>query len=276
MTPKASPPTHDQTAPTAWAAGGRWPTVRAGRLRLTALAIRRRPGLTAFGAVFFVIGLVLAVAPWGLLARDARIERDGVRTTAAVSTLDVRPDSDGGDTYVVGYLFLLPDGARVENEVTVDRVAFRSVEVGDPLRVVYDPDSPSDGFPTGNGNGLDRGRWTVGAAALFSVMGVVFAALGGLFLWGLLVRLPGVWARLLAEGMPAEGRVTDIERATSQARLHYAFQDRFGRPCEGETEWCPLALVASWSVGDRGLVRYDRRDASESVWLGRGDLDVYR
>ena len=257
----------------------RLPRVRAGRARLTLLAFRRRAGFLAFGGVFFLLGSFFAIAPWGMLVRDTRIEREGTRTTAVVSEREVREDSEGDDKYIVHYAFLLPDGARAEDQTMVGRSAFEAVAEGDLLRVVYDPAQPTDGYPIDNGNGLDGGMRTIGGAALFSAFGALFAAFGGLFLWGLLVRLPSTWARLLAEGLSAEGAVARVEvyeENASQARLHYTFPDRFGTAREGTTEWGPRRTVDAWTVGDVGLVRYDRRDAETSVWLGRGDLTFYR
>ena len=254
--------------------------LRTDRLSLTVLALRRRFGWLTLGAVLFAGGAAFAAMPWGMYARDSRIARDGVYTDAAISDLTVDTDDDGGAEYQADYVFLLPSGERAHDRIhSLTRSEYEALEVGDRIRVVYDPARPSDGFPVDNGFKAEGGLQTIGAALLFSIPGALFAAFGSLFLWGLLLRLPASWGRLLQEGRSAEGVVSRVELGdenASQARLHYQFEDRFGTVHTGETEWGPRQLVADWSEGDAGQVRYGRRDAADSVWLGRGDLTFYR
>ena len=253
-------------------------TIRPGRGRLTLLAARRWTGVLAFGAVFFLIGAAFAVMPWGMHARDSRIEREGVRVTAVITEREVSRDADGEVEHRIHYAFDVPGGARVQSWEFATQRAFQSVAEGDPLTVAYDPASPRDNYPIGNGPGLDGGVRSVWHAAAFSAFGLAFAAVGGLFLWGVLVRLPGRWSRLLRDGRTAQGIVTRIEanEGGSRTRLHYAYTDRFGVRHEGRTEWLPAPVTEGWAQDDLGHVHYGRRDAAESVWLGRGDLSFYR
>lgn len=66
------------------------------------------------------------------------------------------------------------------------------------------------------------------------------------------------------------------DRNASLAWISYTYADRFGATREGETEWVPRGLVRDWQAGDPGIIRYGRRDADESAWLGRGDRLFFR
>ena len=252
--------------------------LHAGRVRLTLLALRRHPGWLVFGGLFFLLGSTFAIAPWAMLARDSRIEREGVEAVATVTRHETTTDADGSAERRIHYAFSLPDGTIKEDQEAVTLEGSRSLALGDSIRVLYDPARPSDSFPLGNGEGIDGGVRSVGAAVLFSGIGALFAGFGSLFLWGLLVRGPGMWHRLLQHGREAEGRVVEVEPndESSTARLHYAFPDRFGREHAGTTEWVPREICDGWTPGDPGIVCYGRQDAGESIWLGRGSLSFFR
>ena len=252
-----------------------------GRGQLTLLSLRRHPGWLAVGGLLFVLGALLAVVPWATYARDARIEREGTEAMAVVTRHETATDASGSVEHRVHYAFTLPDGTAQESEATVTLRGSESLALGNTIRVVYDPTHPSDGFPLGNGGGIDGGLRSVGAAAAFSGGGLSLAGLGTLLLWGLLVRGPGAWYRLLEEGSEAEGRVVQVEASGDRARLHYAFSDRLGVEQSGTTGWVPRAVSEGWAPGDPGIVRYGRRDdgrpdAAESIWLGRGSLAFFR
>ena len=248
----------------------------AGRTRLTLLALRRHPGWLAVGGLLVALGSLSVVMPWAAYARDARIEREGVETTAAVMRHGTAADADGSVEHRIYYAFTLPDGTTQEDQEAVTREGSESLALGDSIRVLYDPARPSDSFPLGNGEEIDGGPRSVGGAVLFAAFGVAFVGLGGLFLWGLLVRGPGTWSRLLQHGHETEGRVVQVEADGARARLHYAFRDREGAEHSGVTGWVPPEVSDGWAPGDPGVVRYDQRGAVESVWLGRGSLSFFR
>ena len=255
-----------------------------GRLALTLLSFRRNKTLTLAGSVFFLIGSVFAIAPWGMLARDTRIAAEGHRTTATVTHHSVTEDGEGYDEYNVHYAFVTRAGETIRDGMfNVPRETYRAVRDGDHLSVVYDPARPSDSFADGNGLAGEGGMQSPWTAAAFSLFGALFAAFGGIFPWGILVRGPGIWSRLFAEGRETEGTVTEIERGTDsdgdpieQYRLHFTFRDRFGAMHDDQTEWGPKALTDGWAPGDSGTVLHGRRDPSTTLWLGRGDLDYVR
>lgn len=255
---------------------------RTSRLSLVLLALRRRWGWLLGATVAGLVGGVFVVAPWGMLARDARIDAEGIRGTGTVQILERESDGDGGTDYVIRYTVALPSGGAVWGRGTASRDDWRALRVGDELAVRYDAAGPRDNFPADARYSLGRVR-TPGFAAMISACGLPFVIVGGLIGWGLLVRLPAAWHRLLAHGTTAEGCVTGLEQNVDsdgehapEWRLRYAFHDRFGREQTGETEWGPRALLAGWAEGDAGLVQADPREPGDNVWLGRGDLAFFR
>lgn len=255
---------------------------RISRLSLLALAVRRRWGWL-LGAVFFgLVGSLFVAVPWGMLARDARIDAEGARGRGEIQILTTESDGDGGTDYVIQYTVVLPRGGAVRGRGEARRDDWKTLRVGDEIAVHYDPAAPDINFPADARYSLGRVR-TPGFAVLMSACGLPFVILGGLVAWGLLIRLPGAWHRLLTYGMTTDGHVVAVERhrdsdgdATGEWTLRYIFRDRFGTEQEGKTEPGPEALFADWAEGDAGLVQVDRRDAATSVWLGRGDLAFYR
>ncbi len=250
--------------------------VEVGRVELTVLALRRHPGWLAAGSLLLVLGSALVIVPWAAYARDAQIAREGVETVATVVRQETTADADETSEYHVRYAFALPDGTVQQGEAVVAQESAGSLALGNSIRVLYDPSDPANSFPLGDGSGVgSRSAWV---AALLSLTGAVLAGLGGFFLWGLLVRGPGLWHRLLQNGHEAEGRVVEVEAdgGGSRARIHYAFPDRRGWERSGTTGWVPPGVSDGWSPGDPGIVCYAQRDASESVWLGRGGLSFFR
>lgn len=251
---------------------------RLSRLRLTLVAVRRRWGWLGLAAVLLVFGGGFAVAPWAMLARDAGVEHEGERAPATVAALLVEEDADGDAEYAVLYEFEASPGRRVAGRSVATAEAFGALGEGDQIEVAFDPADPRQSFPLDPDLSAGRVR-TPGAALLFSAFGLPFVAFGGLIAWGLLVRLPAAWARLLADGHAADGTVVEVEvgaKNPRETRLRYHFVDRFGTLREAETEWVPPEVTAGWREGDTGAVRYGRRDPDESIWLGAGDLAFYR
>lgn len=255
---------------------------RTSRLALTRLALRRRRGWLLGALALVAVGGFVAATPWNMLARDAAVDAHGVQADGEVQILTTESDGDGGTDHVVRYTVVLPSGGAVWGRGVADRSDWRALAVGDAIAVRYDPARPETNFPADPRYSLGRVR-TPEYAAVISACGLPFLILGGLIGWGLLVRLPGAWHRLLAHGTTAPARVVAVEQntdadgdATPEWRLRYTFPDRFGAIHDGETEWGPRALVGAWAAGDAGLAQVDPRDPSDSVWLGRGDLAFFR
>lgn len=232
--------------------------------------------------MLLTVGGLFGALPWTMLARDARVDAGGERGQGEIQILRTESDGDGATDHVILYTIVLPSGAAVWGRGVASRSDWQALAVGDAIAVRYDSAEPNTNFPADPRYSLGRVR-TPGYAAMISACGLPFAVLGGLIGWGLLVRLPGVWHRLLASGHSADGTVVAVEQNRSadgdvmpEWRLRYTFPGRFDDARDGETEWGPRALVDGWAEGDTGLVRYDPRDPDTSVWLGRGDLSFYR
>lgn len=255
---------------------------RTSRLTLARLALRRRWGWLLGAAVLLAVGAFVAAVPWNMLARDARIDAEGARADGEIQILTTAVDAEDRTDYVVKYTVVLPSGGAVWGRGVATKEDWRALRVGDVLAVRYDPAHPETNFPADPRYSLGRVR-TPGYAAMISACGLPFLILGGLIVWGLVVRLPAAWHRLLARGASADGTVVAVEPQTDadgdpmpEWRLRYAFRDRFGTEREGETESGPRSLVDGWAAGDAGTVQFDPRDPEASVWLGKGDLAFFR
>ena len=255
---------------------------RTSRLALVGLAARRRAGWLLAALAFGSAGGLFSVIPWAMLARDTRVEAEGVRATGEIQRLRKASDGDGGTDYVIEYAVVLPSGGVVRGRSTAARRDWRALRVGGELAVLYDPAEPSTNVPADPRYSLGRVR-APGHALVMSTCGLPFVLGAGLVLYGVLVRLPGTWHRLLSRGQSAGGRVVAVEQnvdsdgdAAPGWRVRYAFRDRFGTPREGTTEAGPRALAEDWAEGDAGQVRYDPREPETSVWLGKGDLTFFR
>jgi hypothetical protein len=51
--------------------------------------------------------------------------------------------------------------------------------------------------------------------------------------------------------------------------IDYRFEDRYGRPWEGRSGYLDPDEAAEWKPGDTGVVRFDPRDGTKSIWVGR-------
>jgi hypothetical protein len=134
-----------------------------------------------------------------------------------------------------------------------------------PVEVPYDPDDPASNRLTASGSGLGN--------ALFVLAGLVLTAAGGTGLvWT--TRRAKRDARLAQHGVNTRATVTEINRVPLKVndetvwRLRFEYQDDQGHRHAGAVTMSEED-AGMWSVGDRGIVRYDPARSSESVWMGR-------
>lgn len=244
-------------------------------VRLALLALRRHAVLAGFAIAFGAAGSLFAIVPWGMEARDRAVVESGGRAHAVVTDLWVYRDSEDGDEFGVDYTFETPaavlhDGST--SALTDD--AWATLRVGDTVVVAYAPEEPQASFLIDNGLEGEGGFTSRSATILFSGFGLLFCVLPGLIGWGLLVRGPSQWRRLLLEGSPAEATVLEVETHDDNdglVRVRYGFVDRFGAEQEDETEWMKTDRLGDWAVGDTAVALYDRREPETHILVDPDD-----
>jgi hypothetical protein len=151
----------------------------------------------------------------------------------------------------------------------------------------------------------DASVWTFAQRSRQAVLGLGLLSLGLLFIalaakerfrtdsdrWmaymGLFILLLGAllarasWRRgkrqlrIAREGIETEATVTAVHRARvarafTKVIIGYCYADQFGRMRQGESGYLPYVEANwGWKPGDRGAVRFDSEDPTESVWMGR-------
>jgi hypothetical protein len=220
------------------------------------------------GLPFLIIGLYAAnqqlVADRRLAAEGRTV--DGIVLTKAITySSSSSSNRSSSPTYRVRFRFqstegLLSDEAEVSQD-TWDRLIER-----EPIHVTYVPGAPQ--FHRIEGQ---VGEWIMPVA--MTVIGAIFAGLGGFILLRARSRLH-TSARLQREGITAEATVTEIRPArmringVQQWLVRYQYQDDRGRSRTGSEQLSPEE-GERWKAGDKATVRYDRKQPSHSVWIGK-------
>jgi hypothetical protein len=168
------------------------------------------------------------------------------------------------ERFEAAYRFAV-DGATFEGRGELPEAAWEKLQEGGPVEVLYDPDDPASNRLTASGSGLMN--------ALFVLAGLVLTAAGGTgAVWT--TRRAKRDAQLARHGVNARATVTEINRVPLKVndealwRLRFEYQDDQGHRHAGAVT-VSEEDAGTWSVGDRGIVRYDPARSSESVWMGR-------
>jgi hypothetical protein len=115
---------------------------------------------------------------------------------------------------------------------------------------------------------------------VFAALGLVSAATGGALLRRGLERAR-VEQYLRREGLTADGEVMAVQETNVrynrriQWQLRYRYEDRMGAAHEGRSGYLEPEEAGAWSVGDKGVVRFDphqpsRLCSSTSTTAGAG------
>ncbi len=119
----------------------------------------------------------------------------------------------------------------------------------------------------GGGEARDWSGW------LFALVGFAMLGAGGYLASRDWQKLQIDW-RLLQERAVREATVTAIEQTSfsinriKQWRISYRYIDAAGRIHEGRSYYLRPEDASAWQAGDKGRIRFDRRDPGQSVWAG--------
>ena len=109
---------------------------------------------------------------------------------------------------------------------------------------------------------------------VFAVLGPIIAVIGGTLTRRALERIR-LEQYLRREGLTAEGEVTAVQETNMRYNrriqwvLRYRYEDRMGVAHEGRSGYLEPEEAEAWSVGDKGVIRFDPRRLERSIWVGR-------
>lgn len=222
------------------------------------------------GALFFCLGLF----DWTLtVALDERFQHEGQTAQGTVLTKTTTSSSSGfgshrttSRSYRITYRFTTAKSQDVESTAQVYSETWDKLAEGGPIDVTYLRDEPLS-------NRIE-GRTDLGSAFAQVIMGGLLGVVGGaLFFWHL--RRFRRDTRLRREGMIAEGTVLDVTATGTtiynarQWRIRYRYRDHLGQTREGQSGLLAPDEAATWHPDDKGMVRFDRLQPQENVWIGK-------
>jgi len=186
--------------------------------------------LSAQGKVFVVLGAIFLIAGIGfglMMARQVRqdaereqlLNEKGVEATGTV--IRAWRSSDKSRTPMVSYHFPV-NGMELGGQSSMQTEAWRGIQVGGALTIRYLPEDPRVNRPA-QGAGGPMQAWVPWMAGLM----FIFPAF--LFRW--MIRGE---TRLLAEGSPAAGVVTQVTRR-KKLIVYYHFQLPTGEEMHGKS-----------------------------------------
>lgn len=230
-----------------------------------AIPLAGRSFMLAFGGLFAVVGVVLAITGVQEVRREQAYRKYGEAVEAVVVDKTIRRASREGNTstrYEVRYRFRAADGRLAEGLESVSVETWESLEPGSPFRITYLP-----GAETSRAEGAD----VQASALVMTALGTVFAVVGGAVL---ATTGTAVWRehRLLRRGRKASGTILTIEASNvavnrvRQWRLRYRYHDHLGRAHEGSSGPVPPEAVQALAVGDTVSIRFDPERPERSVW----------
>lgn len=231
--------------------------------------LARRSIFFWLGLLFSTLGIVFTGIALQGVEREALYRQEGQVVEGTVLTKTVRHAVRGENSrtrYLVNYEFRADDGTRREGLQEVSVEEWEGIQDGQPFRVRYLRDDPATNRSAGQSD------WTDPFG--FGVIGMIMGTVGGVMLIHRLLQIR-LTVRLLREGVAAEGTVVRVSPANvtingvPQREIHYSFTDQAGRRHDGCSEYLAPAEAARWKKGDTGAVRFDRRDASRNIWLGK-------
>jgi hypothetical protein len=109
---------------------------------------------------------------------------------------------------------------------------------------------------------------------LFVIVGLLITAVGGTLSRKALQRIR-IELHLRREGLTAQGEVLAVEETSFrynrrvQWKIRYRYVDRMGEEHRGSSGYLEPEEAAEWKAGDVGVVRFDPRRPSRSIWIGR-------
>jgi hypothetical protein len=235
----------------------------------TGWTLARRSPFFWFGSFFSILGVVLAGLALQGVQQERAYQQEGVVVDGTVLTTFIEHAVRGErprTRYLVSYRYHAQDGVLRKGLEEVSVEEWESLHDGDAFRVRYLRDSPDTSRAATDSDWTDP----VVLAVVASIVGTVG---GGLLTHRL--RQIRLTLSLLQGGEPTEGTVVRVSpsdmkiNGVPQWEVHYRYVDQSQQRHDGCSDYLSPSESRSWKKGDRGMVRYDRRNPSVSIWVGR-------
>lgn len=173
----------------------------------------------------------------------------GVTTTAHVTDKHVHHGKS--TSYAVDYSFTV-DREEVDSQESVSSWEYDNANIGDPIRVTYLPEDPQThrvGDVTRDRLDTQQSHWHMGTAAAAIALGLILLAAE--------MNYRG-YRRLLEEGVPVTGTVTDQRMVRGKSATYYLLYE-FPGPLGTQTNKVTVSyrVYATSSPGEHLTVLYD-------------------
>jgi hypothetical protein len=219
------------------------------------------------GAIFLVVGVSVGVYRSELNERLDKEGRtvDGTVLTKEIHTTSNKKGSRSGPSYRVEFRFVPREGEMVRGTADLTVEEWDLLEERGPIQVTYLPERPESYRVAGQSH-------DVLLPVIFGIVGGVIGSIGGFIVFNA-VGTRKRERELSRTGMTAEATITDVGpsylriNGVSQIKVRYRFEDAQGKTRSGSCTMSPEE-AGNWPHGHKGLVRYDPRKPSVSVWMG--------
>jgi hypothetical protein len=231
--------------------------------------LARRSIFFWLGLFFSALGLLFTGIAFRAAQREMAYQQEGQVVEGTVLTKTVRHAVRGENTrtrYLVNYQFRTDDGVRREGLQEVSVEEWEGTQEGEPFRVRY--------LPNDSATSRAAGETDWAGPIVAGVMGLIVGTIGGTMLT-LRLRRIRLTVRLMREGIPTEGTIVRVSPANvtingvQQWRICYRFTDQAGQRRDGLSDLLSPMEARHWKKGDKGAVRFDRRDSAQNIWAGK-------
>lgn len=227
-------------------------------------------------SIFFWLGLFFST--FGLLftgialhdtLRETAYQQEGEVVEGTVLTKTVQHAVRGENPrtrYIVNYQFRTEDRTLREGLQEVSVEEWEGIQDGQPFRVRYLPNDPAAS------RAAEESDWA--NPLVFGVIGLIMGTVGGTMLTIRLRRIR-LTLRLMREGLPTEGIIVRVAptnvtiNGVRQWRIGYRFTDQAEQRRDGISDLLSPMEARQWKKGDRGSVRFDRRNSDLNIWVGK-------
>jgi hypothetical protein len=219
--------------------------------------------LATSSLLFFAVLAILGCVLWFGALPEIRLALEGRDASASVT--GGRSSSGRSESYYLRYVFVTANGdiRAVEGRVSYD--TYRTVHVGDVIRVVYVPSAPDIQRPTS----FDERVALVVLVGMFGAM-LPFTVF---MVWSA-YRHRAIVAALADRAVRTAATVDKVHKewgGQGTSRVAYRYDDAEGRSHKGCSQRLYTEEALAYAPGSSAWIAYDPNAPGNSAWLGAAD-----